>query len=100
MLPFSPRRGLVLKGDSIGMRQRHRFTLSVCLPLLAASVAQAAPAAPQPGRLGSDLYIAIGQGNIPAVKALLSKGADPEARNVLQMRPLIIAARSGPFEAG
>lgn len=78
------------------MHLKHRFLPSVCLPLLAAAAVQAAP---QPGRLGPDLYIAIGQGNVPAVKALLAQGADPEARNILQMRPLLIAAGAGQMEA-
>ncbi len=82
------------------MQHTQRVTLSLCLPLsLAATAARAAPSAPPTGRLGPDLYIAIGQGNLPAVKALLAQGADPEARNLLQMRPMIIAAGSGQVEA-
>src|SRR5689334_17483642 len=82
------------------MQHTQRVTLSLCLPIaLAATTAWAAPTAPQAGRLGPDLYIAIGQGNLPAVKALLARGADPEARNLLQMRPIIIAAGSGQVEA-
>jgi len=92
------------------MQHTYRFTLWVCLPLvLAASSVRATPAsgrvpvrggaAPRPGRLGPDLYIAIGRRDLPAVKALLSRGADPNARNFLEMTPLLIAAGSGQVEA-
>src|SRR6266852_5182941 len=93
------------KGDWTRMKLTHRLAFFVLLPLaLAASSVWATPAnghraAPRPGRLGPDLYIAIGRRDLAAVKALLSRGADPEARNFIQMRPLIIAAGSGQVEA-
>ena len=87
--------GAALKGDKTLMPYKHRFTLSVCLTLLAAAAVQSAPAGPKPSRLGPDLYMAIGQGNMAAVKALLSQGADPEAKNKRGQTPLSLATTKG-----
>jgi ankyrin repeat protein len=86
-----------MKGASIPMKLVLRLALSVLLPL--ALAASSGWAAPRPGRLGPDLYIAIGRRDLTAVKALLSRGADPEARNFIQLYPLSIAAGSGQVEA-
>jgi ankyrin repeat protein len=50
---------------------------------------------PAEGKLGQELFMAIGQENLDGVKSLLAHGADPNARNSLQMTPLLIAAGVG-----
>src|SRR5947209_4140955 len=53
-----------------------------------------APVQPQ-GQLGQELFMAVGPGDLAGVQSLLAHGADPNARNGLQMTPLLIAASSG-----
>ncbi len=48
------------------------------------------------GKLGQDLFLAVAQGNVAGVQSLLKQGADPNARNALQMTPLQIAAAAAP----
>ncbi len=56
----------------------------------------AAAFVPSRGKLGQDLFLAVGPGNIQGVEALLKRGADPNARNSLEMTPLHIAAAAAP----
>jgi ankyrin repeat protein len=51
------------------------------------------PGAPR-GKLGQDLFLAIGRRDLADVQALLKRGADPNARNGLDFTPLFIAAAS------
>jgi hypothetical protein len=46
------------------------------------------------GKLGSELFLAVGHRDVAGVQALLKKGADPDARNGLDFTPLDIAAAS------
>src|SRR5579883_1908959 len=46
------------------------------------------------GRLGQDLFLAIDHRDLPLVKTLLKRGADPNSRNGLEFVPLYIAAAS------
>lgn len=46
------------------------------------------------GKLGQDLFFAIGRRNVAEVEALLKKGADPNSRNGLEFTPLYVAAAS------
>ena len=46
------------------------------------------------GKLGQDLFLAIDHRNTSEIKALLSKGADPNSRNGLEFTPLYIASAS------
>jgi ankyrin repeat protein len=50
---------------------------------------------PAQGKLGQELFLAIGPHNLAGVQSLLAHGADPNARNGLQMTPVLIAAGSG-----
>lgn len=50
------------------------------------------------GALGEELFISVARGNLEAVQVLLKKGADPNARNTLDMTPLFIAAGSGQIQ--
>lgn len=52
--------------------------------------------APVPGRgkLGQDLFLAIDHRDTQAVRTLLKQGADPNALNGLEIRPLFLAAAS------
>lgn len=72
--------------------------LFVCLALGALPVfarsSRDAPVPPQ-GRLCQDLFRAIDRGDLPRVRAVLARGADPNARNSLQLAPLCLAAASG-----
>jgi ankyrin repeat protein len=47
------------------------------------------------GKLGQDLFIAVNQGDQAGVKALLKRGADPNAQNALALTPLFFAAAAG-----
>jgi ankyrin repeat protein len=53
---------------------------------------------PSHGKMGPDLFLAINSGNLAGVKSLLSRGADPNARNGLEMTPLMLAAASNQTE--
>ncbi len=46
------------------------------------------------GKMGQDLFLAIDHRDVAQVKALLSKGADPNSRNGLEFTPLYIASAS------
>jgi ankyrin repeat protein len=75
--------------------------LSLCLALTVvgpASRAHAAPPPPAAEKLRPDLFLAIGRQDADAVKALLAQGADPNARNTIQMTALMIAAKTGSVE--
>lgn len=50
---------------------------------------------PSRGKLSQDLFLAIGRRDVTGVQSLLARGADPNARNGLEMTPLILAAASG-----
>lgn len=52
------------------------------------------PPLPARGNLGQDLFLAIDQRDVSAVKALLKSGADPNSRNGLEFTPLFVAAAS------
>lgn len=52
------------------------------------------PPLPAHGKLGQDLFLAIDHRDVNQVQALLQKGADPNARNGLEFRPIYIAAAS------
>jgi ankyrin repeat protein len=47
------------------------------------------------GKLGQELFLAITHRDLAAVQSLLARGADPNARNALEMTPLLIAAAVG-----
>ena len=46
------------------------------------------------GKLGQDLFMAVGRRDVSTVQSLLKKGADANARNGLEFTPLYIAAAS------
>src|SRR5690349_14401517 len=46
------------------------------------------------GKLGQDLFFAIGRRDLAGVQALIKKGADPNSRNGLEFTPLYMAAAS------
>src|SRR4051794_25855025 len=79
----------------------HHLRIGVLLTCLAIgttpALARSARDAPVPshGKLGQDLFLAINRGDLPSVKSLLSRGADPNARNGLEMTPLMLASASG-----
>ena len=50
------------------------------------------PPLPPQGKLGEDLFLAIDHRDLSEIKSLLSRGADPNARNGLEFTPLYIAA--------
>lgn len=52
------------------------------------------PPVPARGKLGQELFIAIGMRDTKAVDSLLKQGADPNARNGLEFTPLYMAAAS------
>lgn len=51
------------------------------------------------GKLGQDLFIAIGQRDIAKVQDLLAHGADPDSRNGLEFSPLFLAAATHQQDA-
>jgi ankyrin repeat protein len=53
------------------------------------------PLGPARGKLGQDLFMAVGRGDQTAVQSLLKRGADPNAQNALGLTPLFFAAASG-----
>ncbi|MFL5421274.1 MAG: ankyrin repeat domain-containing protein, partial [Myxococcales bacterium] len=73
------------------------MTLKVALALATLAAAQHALAQGQPERLNvnAELLAAARGGSEPAVRALLSRGADPDSRNRLGYTPLNTAARAG-----
>ena len=52
------------------------------------------PPLPPRGKLGQELFLALDHRDLSQVKALLEKGADPNARNGLEFTPLYVAAAS------
>lgn len=50
------------------------------------------------GKLGQDLFMAVGKGDLKGAKQLLKNGADPNSRNGLDFVPLYIAAASHQLE--
>lgn len=82
------------------MSQSYRLisVLSICVcTLLAPASALAAPSMDKP-KPEPDLFLAIGQQDAAAVKALLAAGASANSRNTLEMTPLMMAAASGSRE--
>lgn len=80
--------------------KRTRNMLLGLTVLVAASpvrLSHAAPPAPG-GKLGPDLFLAIGRRDPAGIRALLARGADPNARNFLQFTPLMFAAASGQVD--
>lgn len=76
---------------------RHGVLL-VCLavgatPALARNSTE--PLGPARGKLGQDLFVAVGKGDHAGVQSLLKRGADPNAQNGLGLTPLYFAAASG-----
>ncbi|HTE18697.1 MAG TPA: ankyrin repeat domain-containing protein [Armatimonadota bacterium] len=71
------------------------YALCLSAALLGAPRAHAAP---QPPKRSPELFLAIGQGDAAAVKALLAEGADANCRNTLDISPLTIAAGTGNVE--
>ncbi|MBC8063622.1 MAG: ankyrin repeat domain-containing protein [Chlorobia bacterium] len=51
------------------------------------------------GKLGQDLFMAVGRRDLVTVQSLLKQGADANARNGLEFTPLYIAAASHNAEA-
>jgi ankyrin repeat protein len=77
---------------------RSNRTISIGVALLATTwivTHRPASAAPVAGKLGPELFLAVGKKDLAGVNALLGRGADPNARNFLQMTPLIFAAFTG-----
>jgi ankyrin repeat protein len=50
---------------------------------------------PPEGKLCQDLFLAINRGDLAGVRSLLARGADPNARNSLELTPMSLAAASG-----
>jgi ankyrin repeat protein len=80
------------------MKCTREFVRSVALAFLATAMAvgigDAAPA-PVKGKLGAALMGAASRGDTAAVKGLLARGADPNARNFLKITPLMTGAMLG-----
>jgi ankyrin repeat protein len=51
------------------------------------------------GKMGQDVFIAVGRRDTATLKSLFDKGADPNARNGLEFTPLFIATASHNAEA-
>jgi ankyrin repeat protein len=83
------------------MKQKRELVRSVALAFLAMAMAfgfgDAAPAAGS-GKLGAALLGAASRGDTTAVKGLLARGADPNARNFLKITPLMTGAMLGDLE--
>ncbi|MGV3722210.1 MAG: ankyrin repeat domain-containing protein [Actinomycetota bacterium] len=75
----------------------HLLTLFVALTAFTGSAVRAqAPA--RAGKPAPELFFAIGMGDAGAVKALLAKGANPNATNTIGMSALMIAANTGNLD--
>lgn len=74
------------------------MTRKVCLLLALALVLPLAIVAQDKQKLNDDLWEAVRRGDAPAVKSLLDKGADVNARGRYQMTPLFKAAERGNAE--
>src|SRR5688572_17577426 len=80
--------------EEIGMNPIRTFrhgVLLVCLaiwatPALARKSTE--PLVPAHGKLGQDLFMAVGPGDLAGVQSLLKRGADPNAQNALGLTPL------------
>src|SRR5262249_11400980 len=57
------------------------------------------PGAGMPDLTTPDMFLATIRNDIPALKALLAKGANPNCRNFLSFTPLMLAAATGHEEA-
>jgi ankyrin repeat protein len=72
--------------------------LCICLAALAtptlARTSRGSPVMTR-GKLAQELFLAIGHRDLAGVQSLLARGADPNARNGLEITPLIFAALSG-----
>lgn len=66
---------------------------SLATPCLART-ARDAPV-PARGKFCQDLFVAVGRGDVAGLESLLRRGGDPNARNSLEMTPLMIAATTG-----
>jgi ankyrin repeat protein len=74
--------------------------LFVCLalgatPALAARSSRDGLTGSGRGKLGPDLFLAITRGDLAGVQSLLARGADPNARDSLELTPLDWASLSG-----
>jgi ankyrin repeat protein len=72
--------------------------LCICLAALATpTLARTSRDSPvmMRGKLAQELFLAIGHRDLAGVQSLLARGADPNARNGLELTPLIFAALSG-----
>jgi ankyrin repeat protein len=83
------------------MKRKREIELSMALTFVTMAVAvrfgNAAPA-PVNGKLGAALVGAASRGDTAAVKVLLARRADPNARNFLKITPLMIGAAFGDLE--
>jgi ankyrin repeat protein len=81
------------------MRTAQRLALCTSLTaLLAVGSVRSGFPAPATGKPAPDLFLAVGRGDLAAVKTLLARGANPNARNFLMMTPLMYAALRGEVE--
>jgi ankyrin repeat protein len=82
------------------MKRVRSVPLWVCLTI-ASGVWSARPAAaaPRAGKLGPDLFLAVGRKDLRTVKGLLRRGADPNARNFLAATPLMLTALTGDAQS-
>jgi hypothetical protein len=74
------------------------MTRKLCLLLALALLLPLATFAQDKQKLNEDLWEAVRRGDAPAVKALLDKGADVNARGRYQMTPLFKASERGDAE--
>jgi ankyrin repeat protein len=75
------------------------FTATIAMGPARPANAAPPPGPPRPtGKLCQELFRAVTFRDRAAVKALLARGADPNARNVLRFTPLQLAAISGQVE--
>jgi hypothetical protein len=68
--------------------------IALCAIPALARTARDAPV-PARGRFCQDLFEAVGRGDVAGLQSLLRRGGDPNARNNLEMTPLMIAATTG-----